>query len=381
MNILLLSAYDAVSHQYWRKGLVANFPEHEWTVLTLPARFFAWRVRGNSLSWAFNELKTLQQAFDLIICTSMTDLSALKGFLPQLANIPSLVYFHENQFEYPSSGKEYNRVEPQMLSIYTALAATRIAFNSDFNRQTFLKGASKLLKKLPDQVPANLIELIKIKAQVLPVPLNEVPLNAVTSQQTNVDYQQEDSLHIVWNHRWEFDKGPELLKLVVEKLITAQLTVTIHIVGQRFRYSPETFDEIYALFDEQKLAGNVSLGRWGFIEDKREYQRLLSQSDIVLSTAKHDFQGLSVLEAVQAGCLPLVPDALAYPEIFEPSYSYSVCEEQLSANNIVNKLSEYVKLKAVDKLPIAPKLPHFLWSSLKSEYAQRINETVQFCNN
>ncbi len=28
MKILLLSAYDALSHQYWRKGLVGAFPEY-----------------------------------------------------------------------------------------------------------------------------------------------------------------------------------------------------------------------------------------------------------------------------------------------------------------------------------------------------------------
>ena len=102
MRILLLSAYDADSHIYWRKGLVAHLPEHQWTVLTLPGRYFSWRMRGNSMSWAFSEYETLSQPYDLVIATSMTDLSALRGFVPSLANTPTLVYFHENQFAYPS---------------------------------------------------------------------------------------------------------------------------------------------------------------------------------------------------------------------------------------------------------------------------------------
>jgi hypothetical protein len=48
MRVLLLSPYDAHSHRRWRKGLVAAFPDWQWTVLTLPPRFFLWRVRGNT---------------------------------------------------------------------------------------------------------------------------------------------------------------------------------------------------------------------------------------------------------------------------------------------------------------------------------------------
>ena len=51
MKILLLSAYDAQSHKRWRTGLVAQFPEYQWTVLSLAARFFSWRLRGNAYSW------------------------------------------------------------------------------------------------------------------------------------------------------------------------------------------------------------------------------------------------------------------------------------------------------------------------------------------
>ena len=57
-------------------------PKHDWTVLSLPARYFSWRIRGNSLSWAFGERERLQQPYDLIIATSMVDLTSLRGFVP-----------------------------------------------------------------------------------------------------------------------------------------------------------------------------------------------------------------------------------------------------------------------------------------------------------
>ena len=89
MKILLLSAYDAASHRVWREGLVRHIDEHEWTVLTLPPRFFAWRARGNALTWAFQEREVLDRKYDLLFVTSMTDLAELKGIVPSLSAIPA----------------------------------------------------------------------------------------------------------------------------------------------------------------------------------------------------------------------------------------------------------------------------------------------------
>ena len=87
MKILLLSPYDAISHRYWYAGLVARLDQHDFTVVTLPARYFSWRFRGNSLSLAFDS--RLDGDWELLVATSMTDLSALVGMRPALAGIRS----------------------------------------------------------------------------------------------------------------------------------------------------------------------------------------------------------------------------------------------------------------------------------------------------
>ena len=73
-KILLLSPYDAMSHRFWRQGLTqfltAEIANVEILNVTLPARYFSWRHRGNSLSLAFD--KRLNNQFDLVIATSMT---------------------------------------------------------------------------------------------------------------------------------------------------------------------------------------------------------------------------------------------------------------------------------------------------------------------
>jgi glycosyltransferase involved in cell wall biosynthesis len=53
----------------------------------------------------------------------------------------------------------------------------------------------------------------------------------------------------------------------------------------------------------------------GYVPGREEYLDRVASADIVLSTARHDFFGVAVVEAMFLGCLPVLPRALAYPEI------------------------------------------------------------------
>ena len=46
-----------------------------------------------------------------------------------------------------------------------------------------------------------------------------------------------------------------------------------------------------------------------------EYWKRLGACDWVLSTARHEFFGIAVVEAMLAGCLPWLPPRLSYPEL------------------------------------------------------------------
>lgn len=362
-KVLLLSAYDAVSHQHWRKGLVKALPEYDWTVLTLPPWHFSWRVRGNSLSWAYSEREALKQKYDLIIATSMTDLSSLKGMVPSLANVPSLLYFHENQFDYPASGNEFQSIEPKITSIYAALSATRIAFNSDYNRQTFLAGAKSLLKKMPDHVPDNIIERLDQRSICLPVPLDD----SWSDVQEDMEHQPAEPFTILWNHRWEYDKAPERLFSALLRLREMDVGFRAHIVGQRFRKTPSVFEEM-----REKLSHHI--GAWGYIEDLEEYRKIVRQSHVVISTALHDFQGLAILEATATGCIPCIPDRLAYPEFVPEIFRYKSFpgNEEQESHALATSLLQLAELHRDKQLPEPPDLSHLFWSNMKVKYRAEI---------
>ncbi|MDH3899509.1 MAG: DUF3524 domain-containing protein [Gammaproteobacteria bacterium] len=362
MHILLLSAYDTRSHRRWREGLVAVFPDHDWTVLALPPRHFLWRVRGNSLTWAFGERERLTQPYDLVIATSMTDLSALRGMVPSLATVPTLVYCHENQFAYPDR-RANPCSEPKVVNLYSVLSADRVIFNSEFNRQTFLDGVQAFLSKMPDRVPPGIPETIREQSAVLPV-----PLGAYWFEQGVVATPKKSPLTIVWNHRWEYDKGPDRLFAAMMKLRHAGVDFRVHVIGQQFRVQPPVFSGMRAQLGD-------CIGSWGMVEADADYRRLLCESHVVLSTALHEFQGLAVQEAVACGCIPLVPDRLAYPEYFDREFRYPSCPEEpeTEAATIAGRLLGLAELCRAGDLPAAPDLNKLSWSGLQSAYAGEFN--------
>jgi len=361
MRILLLSPYDAHSHRRWRQGLVEAFPGWQWTVLTLPPRNFLWRMRGNSLSWAFSERETLQLPYDLLLATSMTDLSALKGLVPALAQVPCMVYCHENQFAYPERRGQQG-MEPEFVSLYAVLAADRVLFNSGYNRQTFLDGAQALLKKMPDAVPSGVTEHIAGKSGVLPVPLERHWFGGRSRPPAG-----DGPLTIVWNHRWEYDKAPERMFAALLKLHEDGVDFRVHVIGQQFREQPPVFAKMHPLLE-------THIGEWGTVKSEAAYRRLLQESHVVLSTALHEFQGLAVLEAAASGCLPLVPDRLAYPEFMAEGYRYPSYPNDAGSESaaIAVHLKRLVQDHQNGTLPRSPDVSRLSWPQLRPAYEKEI---------
>nr|WP_283248004.1 DUF3524 domain-containing protein [Marinomonas lutimaris] len=366
----MISAYEASSHKAWANTLMSGLGQHEWSYLSLPARHFAWRIRGNAMSFAFDpQFKPqIEQEYDLVIATSMTDCVGLKAFCPNLQSIPWLLYFHENQFAYPASDKQQGLVEMQMVTLYSALAADLCVFNSAFNKDSFFGGARALLKKLPDYVSPDWLNDTEAKAQVLAVPL-DMPTSIESLVETSLASEIEESgklpepIKLVWSARWEFDKGPDRLLAMLEELERRKLDYEIAILGEQFRSIPKEFDQIQANFSHR-------ITQFGFAPSRADYLGFLASSDIVLSTALHEFQGLAVLEAVALGCVPVLPDRQVYPELFGNQFLYpsDLKDIQSEAERAVDLI-----LRVVREDVKAPDVSHYQVQVLLGHYEKLID--------
>lgn len=347
------------------------FPDWQWQTLSLPPRHFSWRIRGNSLHWAMQQAPLLQQPYDGLVATSMVDLSGLRGLLPVLADLPAVLYFHENQFAYPQGHSSFPGVEAQLVQIYSALCADRLMFNSDYNRRTYLAGVESLLQKLPDSLDRAVLSRLPA-AEVLPVPLDESewPKSSQPGDATTLD--------IAWNHRWEYDKGPALLLALLRVIVREGLPLRLRLFGQRFRNSPAEFDDIARLLGRQSRAEAWEQSPEHFLSDRSSYLSHLAQCQVVLSTADHDFQGLSVMEACAVGCTPLVPDGLAYAEYLGREFRYQrESSLEATARGIACRLMEWHGARqAGQRLPRAD-VGAFTINALRPHYAAAMESLLR----
>jgi len=113
---------------------------------------------------------------------------------------------------------------------------------------------------------------------------------------------------VIWNHRWEFDKRPELFSAAVIRLLDAGFDFDVALLGES-----KSHEEVF-----QPLADR--LGRrciaFGFQPTRRQYDDLLERGDIVVSCANQEYFGISVAEAIHAGCYPVLPREQVYPSMY-----------------------------------------------------------------
>lgn len=308
MRILYVEPFEGGSHAAFSRTLMGAL-DADWMPLTLPARHWKWRMRGCAAYFTQAHAEALAQPYDLVLASSYVPLAELVGLAPSLAPVPRVLYFHENQLAFPTLGPQQPRDHHfGFTQLVSALAADRCVFNSAYNRDSFLAEAEALLRRMPDAVPKGWVPAIRDRSVVLGVPQ---PFSTAPVQPAE---QHPQGPLVLWNHRWEHDKNPETFLRGMATLADEGVPFRLAVCGQRFRRAPAVFDEL-----EQALAPRAV--QWGSADAPR-YQALLDTADIVVSTAHHEFFGVSVMEAVHHGARPLVPDRLAYPELWPEVFRY-----------------------------------------------------------
>jgi hypothetical protein len=92
LKILFIESFFAGPH----KNFVLRYQQHsshEIELVTLPARFWKWRMRGTAL-YFFNAVKNLDE-FDAVLAIDMMNIANFKS-LCIIKPLPNLLYFHKN---------------------------------------------------------------------------------------------------------------------------------------------------------------------------------------------------------------------------------------------------------------------------------------------
>jgi glycosyltransferase involved in cell wall biosynthesis len=306
MQVLLIEPYFGGSHQAWAEGY-ARTSRHQIELLTLPARFWKWRMHGGAA--------TLVEAFersgtrpDLLLVTDMLNLPVFLGLVrPRLGGVPVALYCHENQLTYPLRTGEKRDLTYGVINWLSMLAADRVLFNSAYHLEEWFDELPRLLKHFPDCTHTHRVAEVRSKAGVLPVGCDLARLNRARTKG-----REGDVPLVLWNQRWEYDKAPETFFQALDVLAAEGVSFDVALAGANVR---QLADEFHAA--RERLGTRVVHYGWA---DAATYSRLLWQADVVVSTALHEFFGIAVVEAVYCGCYPVLPRRLAYPEVIPAAH-------------------------------------------------------------
>ncbi|ROT63539.1 putative glycosyltransferase-like domain-containing protein 1-like [Penaeus vannamei] len=271
-----------------------------------------------------------------------------KQLISLLRNDESVIGNEEAALFTLPSKKWHWRARTAALYFYQKIPQTH---DFKYNLESFLREIPRHLKLQPDHRPDShaITQLIRDKSQVAYFPVN-------IAHKTRCPKDALEPLHIIWPHRWEHDKDPDTMFQVLYQLVEAGLNFRLSVLGQSYSDNPPIFAEA-----RQRLANYIT--HWGYAENKEKYWEVLHSGDVVVSTAHHEFFGVAMLEAVGAGCFPLCPNRLVYPEIFPQECLYNTTQQLQKSLAQWCSRPQLVRSKKVNL-----DLNTFSWATLKQQY-------------
>ncbi len=323
LNILAIEGYYGGSHRAFLDSVTAK-SRHAWTILSEPASHWKWRMFHSSITLAdkATALAASGEQFDLLFCGGMVNLAEFRTLAPDaISSLPAALYVHENQMAYPLQPGQKQDYRFGLIQLASALAADGVWFNSEHNRTTMFDGLAAWLATLPPAGMEEKLPLVRSRSEIV---YPGVALPAVAERPS-----RPGPLHILWAHRWEYDKQPAVLLAALRELRQRGTEFRISVIGEQFKTSPPEFETICVEFADDIV-------RWGFQPSREDYLAALGEADVAISTASHEFFGIGMVEAAGAGCAIVAPDDLAYPEVFgrdeNPEWFYPAGDAAALAN-------------------------------------------------
>lgn len=141
--------------------------------------------------------------------------------------------------------------------------------------QTFLNISS-------DRKLHGIREKIEPKCSVIYFPIN---FEKIPKREPKIN-ADTGPLHLVWPHRWEHDKNYQLLADVLIEMHNRNVDYRVSIIGENFTTNPKCFDQLKDIIESKII-------NFGYLS-KEDYFKCILNADVVISTANHEFFGVSM---------------------------------------------------------------------------------------
>eukprot|EP00980_Cylindrotheca_fusiformis_P029975 scaffold24130_cov142-Cylindrotheca_fusiformis.AAC.5 len=392
------------SHQTWAEGYQRATTHHEVHIELISGERWKYRMMAACAEW---ESLINEKDDDILVIDGMFDITVLVALLKSnnsnSRKAPKiLVYLHENQLTTPFSSQD--RDKKNHTHWHYGIAHWRSLLVSDgfiLNSQTHLDAfANALPKVIQEQCPrgdavqwhltrAN--ELLKTKCTVLRYGLDLDELALLSNNKKRpLDTLQESTMAdssserdkkvgvvptILWNARLEEDKNPAaFLDWMHQVRRRQQQPFQLIILGTDPSKERKWESRIRNEFSKELLF-------LGWCKDRKEYTQWLQKASIVVSTAQHETFGISIVESVYCGALPLLPNRLSYPELFPPDQYGNDYLYETTRGDGLEKLIRLLSLVANDpqghaqaQAKTKAAVSQFRWANMGSVYDHFFSE-------
>ncbi len=316
LDALLVEPYLSGSHRAWAEGWAAT-SGHRAVVVGHAGTAWRWRMTGAAVTMAglLEDHARRRGLPDALVVSDMIDLAGLRGLLgPRWAPVPAVLYLHEDQLTQPVGPNGHGGDRRLAWVNWTsALAADEVWVNSAWHLGRFTDALGPFLASAPDHRHDHLLGSVAARCRVVPVGADLRQLLAV-DRSTPATSGPGGPL-VLWNHRWDHDKGVDRFLVSARSLAAEGVPFRLALLGEDRHHDPGRWGpDLAPLADRVEVRGRL---------DRTDYEAVLALADVVVAAARQENFGLSVVEAVAAGCVPVVPDTCSYPEVVpDPAAHY-----------------------------------------------------------
>jgi glycosyltransferase involved in cell wall biosynthesis len=295
---------------------------------------------------------------DAFLISDMIDLALFRSLLTEnLRSKPMVLFFHENQLSYPWSEQDQDIQLKRdrhyaWMNFSSALVADRVWWNSDYHKSSFVRALPEFLSAFPDHRLLDRVKIIDQKSIVkyIGIDFPDTPIEKpekITKPKT-----------ILWNHRWEYDKGPDDFFSTLISLKEKGIDFNLIVCGEQYSKYPKVFDHA-----KEQLKDEII--HFGYVDSREEYYSLLKRADLLPVTGIQDFFGISIAEAAWFGAKPILPLRLSYPEIFSPVATFYQEKSELKTL-LTKELS--TETEATPLNTVRESLNRFHWKEIAENY-------------
>ena len=347
LRIDLVEPFFDGSHRAWAEGW-ARHSAHDVRLHTLPGTAWRWRMRGAAVTLAPSLIDAAEQAGrpDLLVASDMIDLGDLLARTRAThADVPVVLYLHENQLTYPRRPDEPLDTGLAWITWRNLTLADEIWCNSAFHRDELLEALPGFLASVPDHDHAELLSAVAGRMRVHPVGV-DLPARR----------DRRRPPLILSNQRWHHDKDVEAVVRAMIALADTGAEFRAAVIGDHRGGNASQIDPLVDRLGDRVIARGH--------QDREVYEALVGESDIVVSAARNEFFGIAVVEAVGSGAIPVLPDAVAYPEVIPVEYHDAVLHGPGDLRRALAATLTELDTRRVALSGLAESMERFSWSAV-----------------